>query len=81
MGKRYGFVGFVSIISSVTMRIKSIFDYMQDCELKNECRVESSDFTRNSPLNFVNLILLFLSKTGLTNTMELVVLFDRMGGT
>jgi len=60
------------------MRIKSIFDYMQDYGLKNECRVESSDFTRNSPLNFVNLILLFLSKTGLTNTMELVVLFDRM---
>ena len=78
-GKNMGFVVFVSVISVVTMRINCIFDYIHDYELKDECRVESSDFTRNSPLNFVNLILFFLSKTGLTNTMELTVFSERIG--
>jgi hypothetical protein len=66
------------MISVVAMRIKNIFDYMHDDELKNECKVKKSDFTRNSPLNFINLILLFLSKSGLTNTMELIVFFKKI---
>ena len=69
----------MGVISDVSMRINNILYYIHDYELKNECRVKSSDFTRNSPLNFVNLILLFLSKTGLTNTMELTVFSDRTG--
>jgi len=72
-------LGLMTMISDVVMRINNIFNYMQDFELKNECRVKSSDFTRNSPLNFVNLIIYFLSKTGLTNTMELIVFFERIG--
>jgi len=71
--------GLLVLISTVMMRINNLFNYIHDSELKNECKVNSSDFTRNSPLNFVNLILLFLSKTGLTNTMELTILFDKMG--
>ena len=78
LGKSMGLVFFVSV-SDVAMRMNNLFDCMYDCELKDECRVESSDFTRNSPLNFVNLIVFFLSKTGLTNSMELTVFSDRSG--
>ena len=65
---------------AISMRISSLYDLMHDMKLKKQCRMKSSDFTRKSPLNFVNLILLFLTKTGLSNTMELTSFFDKMGG-
>ena len=67
------------MISAVMTRMNNLFDYIHDSDLKDQCRVKKSDFTRNTPLNFVNLILLFLSKTGLTNTMELIVFFGKIG--
>ena len=63
---------------AIAERISSLFDYMEDEELKEECRFKSTYFTRKSPLNFVNLTLLFLTKTGLTNTMELIRFFEKM---
>jgi len=64
---------------AIATRINDLRDHMSDEVLKNECRMNPSDFTRKSPLNFVNLILLLLTKTGLTNTMELTVFFEKIG--
>ena len=67
------------MMSAIARRINSLHEYMHDEELKNECRMKPSDFTRKSSLNFVNLILLFLTKTGLTNKMELIIFFEKIG--
>lgn len=46
---------------------------------KESCRSSSSDFTRNSPLSFVNLVLIFLNNHGLSNTIELIKFFKQIG--
>jgi hypothetical protein len=63
----------------VSDRICNLFEYLHDFDLKNSCRVKSADFTRSSPLNFVNLILVFLAKGGKSNTLELIGFFDVVG--
>ena len=63
----------------VSDRICNLFEYLHDFDLKNSCRVKSADFTRSSPLNFVNLILMFLAKGGKSNTLELMGFFDVVG--
>jgi hypothetical protein len=60
-------------------RINSLFDFMGDGKLKESCRSSSSDFTRNSPLSFVNLVLIFLNNHGLSNTIELIKFFKQIG--
>jgi hypothetical protein len=68
------------MVAEITDRINMLFNYMHVDTLKNDCRVKASDFTRKCSLNFVNLILLILTKSGLTNTMELIKYFDDIGG-
>jgi hypothetical protein len=67
------------MVAEITDRINMLFNYMHVDTLKNDCRVKASDFTRKCSLNFVNLILLILTKSGLTNTMELIKYFDDIG--
>jgi hypothetical protein len=54
---------------------------MYDSKLKELCKHKSSDLSRNSPLNFVNLILIFLNNQGLSNTLELKKFFKKIGKT
>jgi hypothetical protein len=68
------------MVFDVATRVNKLFDYVCDSELRDECRMKPEDFTRNTPLNFVNLVLLFLSMSGLSNTMELVVFFEKIEG-
>jgi len=66
------------MIGNLINRITDLFNYIHDEELKNAFKENPSDFTRKSPLNFVNLILILLTKNGLSNTMELVKFFDKI---
>jgi len=63
------------MLSDVSDRICNLFDYLHDFELKSSCRVKSTDFSRDSPLNFVNLILIILTNGGKSNTLELIDFF------
>jgi hypothetical protein len=65
--------------SAVGGRICDLFGYIHDYDLKMDCKMNSSDFTRNSPLNFVNLVLMLLFKGGKSNTLELAYFFDKIG--
>ena len=49
------------MVAEITGRINSLFNYMHDDALKNDCRVKTSDFTRKCSLTFVNLVLLILN--------------------
>jgi len=61
-------------------RIKNLFKFIKDENLVKHGRMGENDFTRNSPLNFVNLILIHINKHGLTNYMEIRNFFKKIKG-
>jgi len=69
----------MGVMSAFNERMRSLSNFLHSDELKESGRSKSTDFTRKSPLNFVNLMLILLNKQGLTNTMELMEFFEKIG--
>ena len=67
----------VGMLSTVN-RIRSILRLIRDKNIIYDCRVSKKDFTRNSPLNFENLLLLLLNDNGLTRYMEIRRFFKKI---
>ncbi|KZX16414.1 IS4 family transposase [Methanobrevibacter curvatus] len=60
-------------------RMISLFAYIKSKEAVEYGRMYKSAFTRESPLNFENSILIHINKHGLTNHMELRNYFKKIG--
>jgi hypothetical protein len=67
------------IMSGTIDRISNLINYIEDEELLNQVRIEESDYTRDSPLNFTNSVLFHINKHGLTNHSELRNFFKKIG--
>jgi len=59
-------------------RIRNIFQLIRDENTVEHGRMSEKDFTRNSPLNFVNLLLLLLNSHKMTNYMEIRNFFKKI---
>ena len=70
---------FYWMMSIVSERISDLLDHISVEELKIGCRMEKTDFTRKSRLNFVNLVMFIIANTGKSLTMELVCFFYNLG--
>jgi len=65
-------------MSIVSERISDLLDYISVEDLKIECRMEKTDFTRKSSLNFVNLAMFIIANSGKSLTMELACFFREL---
>jgi len=69
----------VLIIMAYTIkRIRNIFRLIRDENTIGYGRMSENDFTRNSPLNFVNLLLLLLNSHRMTNYIEIRNFFKKI---
>lgn len=66
------------IMVCIIRRIRNIFQLIRDEETIKHGRMSEKDFTRNTPLNFVNLLLLLLNSHRMTNYMEIRNFFKKI---